>query len=90
MIPSFSLERTQELIYELNNLVDRQHVLPRIPIFLDSPLAIKANRVYLKYPEYYETASGLADGDDTLTTSLFSPQPGNTPDIRANAINQKK
>lgn len=66
MIPSFSLERTQELIYELNNLVDRQHVLPRIPIFLDSPLAIKATKVYLKYPEYYDAEAEklLRNGDD--------------------------
>ncbi len=54
MIPSFSLERTQELIYDLNDLVDRKHLLPRIPIFLDSPLAIKATKVYLKYPQYYD------------------------------------
>lgn len=54
MIPSFSLERTQELIYDLNDLVDRKHKLPRVPIFLDSPLAIKATKVYLKYPQYYD------------------------------------
>ncbi|TSC84760.1 MAG: RNA-metabolising metallo-beta-lactamase [Parcubacteria group bacterium Gr01-1014_13] len=54
MIPSFSLERTQELIYDLNDLVDRKHLLPRVPIFLDSPLAIKATKIYLKYPEYYD------------------------------------
>ncbi len=54
MIPSFSLERTQELIYDLNDLVDRKHLLPRVPIFLDSPLAIKATKVYLKYPQYYD------------------------------------
>jgi metallo-beta-lactamase family protein len=54
MIPSFSLERTQELLYDLNDLADRKHKLPRAPIFLDSPLAIKATRVYLKYPQYYD------------------------------------
>ncbi len=54
MIPSFSLERTQELIYDLNDLVDRKHKLPRVPIFLDSPLAIAATKVYLKYPKYYD------------------------------------
>ena len=57
MIPSFSLERTQELIYDLNDLADRQHKLPRAPIFLDSPLAIKATKVYLKYPQYYDAAA---------------------------------
>ena len=67
MIPSFALERTQELIYELNNLVDRQRKLPRVPIFLDSPLAIGASRVYRKYPEYYDQeASKLFKAGDDL------------------------
>ncbi|OGH93222.1 MAG: hypothetical protein A2563_01285 [Candidatus Magasanikbacteria bacterium RIFOXYD1_FULL_40_23] len=67
MIPSFSFERTQELIYELNELIDRRHLLPRVPIFLDSPLAIKATRVYLKYPKYYDAeADRLLKNDDEL------------------------
>jgi len=68
MIPSFSLERTQELIYELNDLIDRQHRLPTIPIFLDSPLAIDALKVYRKYPQYYdeEAERYLKDGDDVF------------------------
>jgi metallo-beta-lactamase family protein len=67
MIPSFSLERTQELIYDLNDLIDRHHELPRIPIFLDSPLAIGALKVYRKYPEYYdEKALALYKAGDDL------------------------
>ncbi len=67
MIPSFSLERTQELIYDLNDLVDRSHALPRVPIFLDSPLAIGALKVYRKYPKYYdEKASALYKAGDDL------------------------
>lgn len=66
MIPSFSLERTQELIYDLNDLIDRKHLLPRIPIYLDSPLAIKAISVYRKYPNYYdkEAEQFFNKGDD--------------------------
>lgn len=66
MIPSFSLERTQELIYDLNDLIDRKHLLPRVPIYLDSPLAIKATRVYRKYPVYYdeEAEKFFQSGDD--------------------------
>ena len=67
MIPSFAIERTQELIYELNDLIDRRHKLPNVPIFLDSPLAIGASRVYRKYPEYYDDeASGLFKAGDDL------------------------
>ncbi|HOX60722.1 MAG TPA: MBL fold metallo-hydrolase [Candidatus Magasanikbacteria bacterium] len=54
MVPAFSLERTQELLYELNRLSEYDKTLPRIPIFLDSPLAIGVIKVYDKYPEYYD------------------------------------
>src|SRR3989338_7718173 len=66
MIPSFAIERTQELIYELNDLIDRKHKIPNVPIFLDSPMAIGASRIYRKYPEYYdEEATELFKvGDD--------------------------
>jgi len=66
MIPSFSLERTQELLYDLNELIDRQKRLPRVPIFLDSPLAIGATKVYRKYTQYYDDEAErlLRAGDD--------------------------
>ena len=48
MIPAFALERTQEMMYELNELVENKK-LPRVPVFIDSPLAIKLTEVYRKY-----------------------------------------
>lgn len=48
MIPTFALERTQELLYEINSLMKNNRI-PQVPIFLDSPLAIKATEVYRKY-----------------------------------------
>ncbi|MFA6547695.1 MAG: MBL fold metallo-hydrolase [Candidatus Magasanikbacteria bacterium] len=69
MIPSFSLERTQELLYDLNDLIDHKHKLPRVPIFLDSPLAIGATKVYRKFTKYYdeEAYKWLKSGDDLFT-----------------------
>ena len=66
MIPSFALERTQELMYELNKLIDHQHKLGGIPIYLDSPLAIDANKVYRKYSKYYDEKATeyFKEGDD--------------------------
>lgn len=68
MIPAFSLERTQELLYDLNELSEYDKTLPQMPIFLDSPLAINATKIYEKYPEYYDMeASQLHNlGDDFL------------------------
>ncbi|MGB0925389.1 MAG: MBL fold metallo-hydrolase [Minisyncoccia bacterium] len=45
MIPSFALERTQNLLYILNDLVESGQI-PAIPVFLDSPLAINITRVF--------------------------------------------
>ncbi|MEX2032950.1 MAG: MBL fold metallo-hydrolase [Candidatus Colwellbacteria bacterium] len=48
MIPAFALERTQELLFELNELIENGRI-PRVPVFIDSPLAIKLTAVYKKY-----------------------------------------
>ncbi len=65
MIPAFALERTQELLFELNNLAESGRI-PRIPVFIDSPLAIKATAIYQKYPDYFnnEAAYLIKSGDD--------------------------
>ncbi|MEK7114539.1 MAG: MBL fold metallo-hydrolase, partial [Patescibacteria group bacterium] len=67
MIPAFAMERTQELLYELNELVENGRI-PKMPIFVDSPLAIKLTSVYKKYsqnPDYFdqEALSALRKGD---------------------------
>ncbi len=53
LIPSFSLERAQEVLYELF-LLWKNDALPRCRIFLDSPLAISTTRVFARYPEYFD------------------------------------
>ena len=45
IIPTFSLERTQVILYEINNLVESKSILS-VPIYLDSPLATKVTEVY--------------------------------------------
>jgi len=52
MIPAFAIERTQEILYILNNLVE-EHKIPQIPIYLDSPLGIEITSVFRKYPEFF-------------------------------------
>ncbi|HTP56725.1 MAG TPA: MBL fold metallo-hydrolase [Candidatus Paceibacterota bacterium] len=56
MIPSFAVERTQELLLEMDTLFEAGK-LPRMPVFVDSPLAIKITDVYGQFSSYFnETA----------------------------------
>jgi len=53
LIPSFAIERTQELIYYFHLLVD-DGVIPEIPIFVDSPMATNATTIFQVHPECYD------------------------------------
>ena len=65
MIPTFSLERTQELLFEINDLIENNRV-PMVPFFLDSPLAIKLTDIYRKYSDYFNDIARqkIKAGDD--------------------------
>lgn len=66
IIPTFSLERSQELLFELNSLVEG-HRIPVMPIFLDSPLAIRLTEVFKQYKGYLnETAQKSMSHDKHL------------------------
>ncbi len=52
LIPAFSIERTQELIFIFNNMVENNEI-PLIPVFLDSPLGINITKVYKKYEKNF-------------------------------------
>jgi metallo-beta-lactamase family protein len=68
MIPVFSLERTQELIFEINEMAEAK-IIPLMPIFLDSPLAIKLTRIYKAHQEIFQQRSSRYDsksGDDVF------------------------
>jgi len=51
LIPSLAVERTQEILYDLNSLVENARV-PHIPVFIDSPMAIAATEIYQRYHSY--------------------------------------
>jgi len=53
IIPAFAVERTQEILYVLGEFY-RNGYLPEIPIYLDSPLAIKATQIFRKNKKYYD------------------------------------
>lgn len=64
LIPSFALERTQIVLFHLNNLVE-SGTIPAIPVYVDSPLAIGITKVYRKFESYFKQGiqSQIASGD---------------------------
>jgi metallo-beta-lactamase family protein len=67
LMPAFAIGRTQDVIWVLDELV-REGRIPRIPLYLDSPMASRATTVYVDHPEVYdeETGSLLRSGDSPL------------------------
>lgn len=65
LIPSFAIERTQELLYELNLFVENR-IIEQLPVYLDSPMASKATEVFRQYPNFYDEDAKrlLQKGDD--------------------------
>lgn len=65
VIPAFAIERTQQILYELNHLIERKIITP-IDVYLDSPMAIGATKIIKAYPQYYdpEALQLVARGDD--------------------------
>ena len=79
IIPAFALERTQEILYLLGEFF-RAGELPDIPVYLDSPLAIKATEIFRNNKKYYDRAAqaivgqgfdpfGMPNLKPTLTTA---------------------
>jgi metallo-beta-lactamase family protein len=52
VVPTFSLERSQELLFELNDLVENDRI-PVMPIFFDSPLAIRLTEIFKQFKSYF-------------------------------------
>ena len=52
LIPAFSTERTQDLLYEIRGLMMEKKI-PSVPVYIDSPLAEKITAGYLAHPDYF-------------------------------------
>ncbi len=70
IIPAFSLERSQGMLLEINNMIETGQIRP-IPVFLDSPLAIEVTEVYRRHAAYLspEIQEQINGGDDIFDFS---------------------
>jgi len=87
-IPSFAIGRAQNILYYLAELI-RNRRIPRVPIFLDSPMAIEASRLYAAYPELFDEESTELVEDGQLGKDLSTLRFTDTAD-RSKQINHKK
>ena len=73
LIPAFAMQRTQLLLYEINNMVEGGEV-PEMPVFLDSPLASKVTDIYRNYTHLFNdrVQKEIAGGDDVLAFPEFT------------------
>ncbi len=77
LIPAFSLERTQEILFEIERMMEQDRI-PLVPVYVDSPLAIKIIDVYKKYQDYFnKDILALVHGGNRI---LEFPQVHLTPD----------
>lgn len=61
IVPAFAVERTQKFVFMLKEMMESGEI-PHVPVFCDSPMAIKAVEIYLKHSEEYTPqAAGLID-----------------------------
>lgn len=67
VIPAFAVERTQEIVYLLEELV-RAKDIPSLPVFIDSPMAVRATKLFHRYENYYdqEAQELIEDGKNVL------------------------
>jgi len=69
IIPTFALERAQELLWMLNQGIEKSRLMPSMQVFLDSPMAISATEIFARHPECLqpEAAQLFREGRDPLT-----------------------
>ena len=73
IIPTFALERAQEILYYLHEGVENRRIKHFVNVFLDSPMAISATQIFGRHPECFDTA--------TLKISRDGQDPFNLPGL---------
>ena len=90
LIPSFALERTQEILWLLHGMHDNGE-LPKCRIFLDSPLAIKATKLYNRYPVHLsdELEYSTGSGKDPFSFAWLEPSTTREQSMSINRVKEK-
>ena len=89
IIPSFAVERTQEMIYSLHLLAKEGRLPPDMPVYVDSPLAIKATEIFRRYTDYLDDDAKnlLARGEDPFDLPQLRYTETTEESMAINAVN---
>jgi metallo-beta-lactamase family protein len=77
LVPAFAVGRTQDLLYRLRSLEEARRI-PRLAVYLDSPMGIEATVVYARHPEEHDAETArieVAGGRPFGPSRLTSPAP---------------
>jgi metallo-beta-lactamase family protein len=94
IIPAFAVGRTQTLVYSLHRMIDEERI-PRVPVFVDSPLAINVTDIFRAHPECYDQEMrefldddphGSALGFDLLTYTRSVQESKAINDVKGPAV----
>jgi metallo-beta-lactamase family protein len=90
MIPAFAVGRTQEIVLALHELADAGSI-PRIPVYIDSPLATKATAIFDEHRELYDDSEDFVRTHKNSSDALFKfPMVQYTQSVEeSKALNQK-
>ena len=88
VIPAFAVERTQEILY-LMHLLQNEGKIPRIPIYVDSPMAVNATQIFSRHPECFDDETNIAfthRDEDPFGFSNLIYTPGTEDSKRINSV----
>lgn len=71
LIPAFSLERTQEILHRINHLKMEGKVRADTPVFMDSPMGIRATEIFRQFKEYYNEELQTHEDDPFAFEGLY-------------------
>lgn len=87
LVPSFAIGRTQDILYFIEQAF-RKGGLPRFPIYIDSPMAIEATRIYMSHPELFdeEMIEFMSSAERQLDKGYIRPTPSAEESMALNNI----
>jgi metallo-beta-lactamase family protein len=87
LVPTFAIGRSQQMLYHLGIMFLRKEI-PPFPVFLDSPMALEATKIYRKYPDLFddELIAWQKKGLLPLNREIFKPSPTAKDSKRINEV----